>query len=681
MVTVATMKNSLKLSFFWHMHQPDYRDSDGVMKMPWVFLHAIKDYYDMPWILSKYPGVKATFNITPPLIEQLKLYSDPIENDYFLHLWNQHPSKLSSQKKKWVIKTCKSCNYDTMVEPMARYRELYHYDNLDDLQVIDLEVQFMLAWCGNYLRQNNHIVQQLIHKGRFYTQDDKSELLDTLSDFVLSILPYYASLLDNGTISLSTTPYNHPILPLLIDMKTAKLANEHTKLPDNPVSLKDDAFSQVERSIKLYKETFKTEPNGFWPAEGAVDTRSLEIYRKLGIKWIATDETILFKSMPESNRSDLYSTYSFNDLVIGFRDHGLSDLIGFDYRYKDHNDAVEHFIEAIKPIAESKDDTTAFVILDGENAWEYYRENAYPFFSTLYQKLSQSEWCKTVTMDEIAGTKSIKLENLSPGSWINGDFSTWVGHPEKNRAWELLFQTRRDVDNYGSEINDEIAEKIKFHFLAAECSDWYWWYGDDHVTDFALEFDALFRQHLIDIYRLLNMHPPADLLEAIIKNRSTASFMVRPQTPIRPKIEGKISSFFEWIGCGSIDESRLFSSMDRKRGPVSNIKYGQNDEAVYISFEGNVPSLRKAGCRLKITIEELAKNYSLDLSNANTQSDIVYAVNETIEIAIPCKLFEGLDVAHLRFEIVEGKSIIQTLPGYGALEIRLNEDYSESWFI
>jgi len=675
------MKRRLNLSFFWHMHQPDYRDSDGVMKMPWVFLHAIKDYYDMPWILSKYPGLKATFNLTPPLIEQLKLYDNPVENDYFLSLWSQHPSKLSSQKKKWVIKTCKSCNYDTMVEPMARYRELYHHDSMDDLQIIDLEVQFMLAWCGNYLRQNNHVIQQLIHKGRLYSQDDKSELLSTLSDFVLSILPYYASLLDNGTISLSTTPYNHPILPLLIDMKNAEIANEYTKLPNNPISLKDDAYEQVRRSAELYEETFGLKPSGFWPAEGAVDELSLNIYKKLGIKWIATDEAILFKSLQNSDRNSLYSIYDFNGLAIGFRDHGLSDLIGFDYRFKDHNDAVDHFMEAMKPIASSETNKTAFVILDGENAWEYYKENGYPFFSTLYQRLSESKWCKTVTMDEVSDYKKTILDNLSPGSWINGDFSTWVGHYEKNRAWELLFQTRRDVDNYDGKIDEDIAEKIKFHFLAAECSDWYWWYGDDHVTDFALEFDALFRQHLIEIYKLLDIYPPADLLEAIIKNRSTASFMVRPQMPIRPHIEGKTSSFFEWIGCGSIDESRLFSSMDRKRGPISRIKYGQNEEAVYIAFEGDVAPLSETDCILKITIEELSKNYSLDLSEADSHSEIIYAVNETIEIMLPLDLFGGLKTVHLRFEIVDGKSIVQTLPGYGALEIMLDEDYSRSWFI
>ena len=663
------------------MHQPDYRDGSGIMRMPWVFLHGIKDYYDMPWILSQYPSLKATFNVTPPLIEQLNLYKEPIKNDYFLSLWIKHPSEVGSEDKKSLIKTCKSSNYDTMVRPLKRFDELYEQEEFSDNELIDLEVMFMISWSGVYLRENNNVVSSLMKKGRNFTQEDKQNFLDELTKFVQEILPFYAKLQKSGQIALSTTPYNHPILPLLINMGTAREANPHAPIVDNFVSLKADAKIQVERAIELYKETFKIDPIGFWPAEGAVDEASTDIYKELGIKWIATDEAILFKSLDNDDRVNLYHPYRFNTLAMGFRDHGLSDLIGFTYRFYKAEDAVEHFLNAVEPISDGDADT-AFVILDGENAWEFFHDNAYPFFTKLYETLEHTDWCKTVTMDEVANTTTRELEKLAPGSWINGDFTTWSGSSEKNRAWELVFQTRRDYTNRGESFDEETEEKIKFHFLASECSDWYWWYGDDHHTDFALEFDTLFRKHLIEIYDLMKMTPPADLFEPIIEHKSTASFMVEPQFPIHPRIDGKDSSFFEWIGAGSIDESKLYSTMDRVRGPIAQIHYGQDEEGnIYTAFEGDVSDLVGSNSTLRVIIEELEKTIVLKIDKDKTEAEIVMNVHELIEIYIERDLFENIDKVHLRFEIEQNGTIVQTLPGFGALAMDLNEDYGSNWFI
>jgi len=288
------------------MHQPDYRGSDGVMKMPWVFLHGIKDYYEMPWLLSLHKEIKASFNITAPLIEQLNLYSDPLTNDYFLSLWYKEPSQLQEEERASLIKTCKSTQYDTMVQPIAHFKYLYDKEELNDKELRDLEVVFILAWCGNYLRKENETVKRLFKKEKHFTQDDKSELLDSLTEFIKTILPFYASLQKEGVISLSTTPYNHPILPLLLNMQNAKYANEHTTIVENHISLRGDAIEQVDRSIALYKETFGSKPTGFWPAEGAVDEESVQIYKERGISWIATDEAILFRSLKDDTRSNLY---------------------------------------------------------------------------------------------------------------------------------------------------------------------------------------------------------------------------------------------------------------------------------------------------------------------------------------------------------------------------------------
>jgi len=664
------------------MHQPDYRSSDGVMSMPWVFLHGIKDYYEMPWLLSKHEGVKASFNITAPLIEQLNLYSEPLKNDYFLSLWHKHPSELEEEQKNWLIKTCKSTQYETMVHPIEHFKFLYNKETLTDDELIDFEVVFMLAWCGNYLREENSLVKKLFEQKRHYSQKDKTELLESLTLFIKTILPFYAKLQKQGVISLSTTPYNHPILPLLLNMENAKKANEHTTIVENSISLRDDAIEQVERSIALYEETFGVKPTGFWPAEGAVDEESVAIYKERGIKWIATDEAILFRSLENDTRANLYKPYDFNGLSMGFRDHGLSDLIGFTYRFKSGNDASEHFMDVVEPIALESDDATLFVILDGENAWEFFDNNAYDFFTSLYSRFSATPWCKTVTMDEtIKISNRGSLKQLAPGSWIHGNFDTWSGHSEKNRAWELIYQTKRDYEHHKENTSTEIAKEIQFHFLAAECSDWFWWYGDDHVTEFGLEFDALFRGHLISIYELLNMHPPADLFSPIIKHKDHVSFLLKPQSAISPLIDGKDSSFFEWLGSGSIDESKLYSTMDRVRGPIEKIKYGQDDNNIYLAFEGEMRSLERSKFQLELIIEETGESITFNMQKNYDNDGVRLAINERIELELSKEHCKDASLVHLRFEILHGKEIIQTMPGYGALEINLEENYAANWFV
>ncbi|WP_295056061.1 glycoside hydrolase family 57 protein [Sulfuricurvum sp.] len=672
----------LQLSFFWHMHQPDYRGSDGVMTMPWVFLHAIKDYYEMPWLLTQYTTIKATFNLTATLMEQLDLYRDPLKYDYFLSLWEQHPSALDPQSRQWLIKLCKSSQFETMVRPIPRYDYLYGKNEYSEGELIDLEIVFILSWCGNYLRRDNAVVKRLFEQGEGFTQNDKHRLLDTLCTFVQTIIPFYASLQKEGRISVSTTPYYHPILPLLINMENAVIANPHTTLPKRSFSLYTDAQKHIERSMALYEKHFQKKPSGFWPAEGAVDTKSLALYNEYGIKWIATDEAILFHSLDSEERKNLYKTYCFKGVTIGFRDHGLSDLIGFTYRFKGAEDAAEHFLRTLKIIDNEQNDPTVFVIVDGENAWEFYENNGLNFFTALYGRLENTSWCKTATMDEIDnGAKDSELEMLQPGSWIHGTFDTWSGHPQKNRAWELIYQTRRDAENFRGEISEESALKIEEHFLASECSDWFWWYGDDHVTDFAVEFDTLFRNHLISIYELLGIAPPGNLFQPILSMSSMAPFWVRPKSPLTPVIDGKYSSFFEWLGCGSMDERKLYSTMDRVRGPIDTLYYGHDKKAIYIAFEGDISALNRHGLKLLVILEESGEHFEFDLETLAAEENDIVAINERLEIALSRLHFGTLRLFHLRFELVSGTQILQTMPGNGALCIDLNEHYAANWFV
>ena len=679
----------MQLAFLWHMHQPDYRDASGIMQMPWVFLHAIKDYYDMPWMLARHSGLKATFNITPPLIEQIQLYSeDIVSNDRFFALWIKHPSELNETDRQWMIKMCRSAPYETMIEPIEPYRKLYHREQLDDDALYDMEVWFLLSWCGAYLQTHNNTVKELLASNGKFKYEQKHELLETLGDFIKTIFPYYGILQNEGVISLSTTPLNHPILPLLIDMNNAVRAHPGTNIPEHPLLLVDDAKLQISQAQALYKKTFGHDAIGFWPAEGAVDERSVALYHDAGLKWIATDEAVLFKSLGSEHRDALYHSYKHNKVTIGFRDHGLSDLIGFTYRFWAAERAADHFISTLYSIAQKGDDRTVFIILDGENAWEFYHNNAFDFFDTLYTKLAETEWCSMIGMDTIAQQDSRELPHLAAGSWIHGEFNTWVGHPEKTRAWELIYMTRRDYERHKEGINEEIQKKILQHFLAAECSDWFWWYGDDHTTEFSAEFDELFRSHLINIYLLMKISPPYDLYIPIISDRSGEDFLLPPKFTIQPYINGKYNSFFEWVGSGIVDETKLFSTMDRERGPVERIRFGQNENVFYCAFEGDIEALRHCD-KLKIMIEPFDVHFEILLASlCSTKSSTMES--KKIKLLIACDSwlefsldFNGVDIesVQFRFEIERDGIIIQTLPGFGELKVAMNTTYAENWFV
>ncbi|MDX1808875.1 MAG: glycoside hydrolase family 57 protein [Sulfurospirillaceae bacterium] len=679
---------TLNLSFIWHMHQPDYRDNAGIMKMPWVFLHAIKDYFDMPWMLSRHDNIKATFNITCPLIEQLKLYYEkPQSHDYFLNLWLKEINELNESERQWMIKICKSAQYDTMISSLPHFKTLYSYTAYEDYELFDMQVLFILSWCGMYLRTHNESVKHLMAKGRGFDINDKIKLLKELSKFIQSIFEYYTSLAQQGRISISTTPLNHPILPLLIDMNNAITANKSTNIPRQSISLSEDAKAQVERAQKLFSETFGFEVSGFWPAEGAVDTKSVQLLQDCGIKWIATDEAILFKSLQNNDRKNLYSPYIYDNMCIGFRDHGLSDLIGFTYRFWDASKAGKHFINALQHIENENPNGTVFVILDGENAWEFYKNNGFDFFDTLYHDLNETSWCQTVHMDEVLKLEKKTLDCLSPGSWINGEFNTWVGHNEKTRAWDLIYLTKRDFEHHKENLSDEIKNKITDEFLLAECSDWFWWYGDDHYTEFGIEFDDLFRAHLISIYLLMGVSPPSDLFEPITKHKSSKHFLLPPQSNITPSLDGNHNSFFEWIGCGIIDETKLFSTMDKARGPIKKILYGQDENYLYFAFLANDEELNTYD-KINIIIDPLDINEHISLQSCKNSGkckhlgvlDIDFTIGKWLDMRIDKKPINEKSIK-CRFELCIGNKIIQTLPGFGELDMDIANDYSENWFI
>jgi alpha-amylase/alpha-mannosidase (GH57 family) len=372
---------------------------------------------------------------------------------------------------------------------------------------------------------------------------------------------------------------------------------------------------------------------------------------------------------------------------MGFRDHGLSDLIGFTYQFWNPQKAAEHFVASLLPMHEENSDSTVFVILDGENAWEFYENNAFDFFDALYTQLEQTPWCTMLHMDDVAALPAKPLEKLAPGSWIHGEFNTWVGHSEKTRGWELIYLTKRDFEHHKDTLDETTKSKITDHFLASQCSDWFWWYGDDHYTEFGAEFDTLFRSHLIAIYDLMLVSPPSDLFKPIIGKKSSLDFWLQPQSPISPVTNGKHDSFFEWIGCGVIDESKLFSTMDRVRGPIAKILYGQDTQNIYFAFNADMSKLGDCD-EMRILIDPLEFNESILLYSLHDlqykdvfgEIEVEIASSSWFEIRIDKTSIKENKI-QLRFEFSKGDVVVQTLPGFGELEIDLDTDYSENWFV
>ncbi|RMA97704.1 glycoside hydrolase family 57 protein [Hydrogenothermus marinus] len=669
----------LTLNFIWHMHQPSYLNEDGIMHMPWVFLHSIKDYFDMPFLVSKFENIKATFNLTPTLIEQILLYEEyKTEKDKFLILLKKDTKDLTKEEKNFIIKICKSSPYKTMVEPYERYKELYQKDILNNKELLDLEVIYLLSWTGNYLKENSEVVKELLKKGKNFTSEDKNSLIEELINFIPKILPFYKKLQEEGKISISTTPYFHPILPLLIDINVAKEADKNIKLPKNPESLKEDAILHIKKAKKLYEEIFGIKPNGFWPAEGAVDEKSIFLYIDEDIKWIATDEAILFKSLKDNNRKNLYKLYNHKGIKIVFRDHNLSDLIGFVYKFWDFEKAVNDFITHLKNINNNFENSIVSVILDGENPWEYYKNNGKDFLNKLYEEISSLDFCKTKTMDEILSTEPKNLENIKPGSWIYGNFNTWIGDEEKNKAWELIFQTKRDFKHHLNELNEDTIKQIEEEFLKSECSDWFWWYGKGHFTKFNLEFDFLFRNHLIKIYKLIGLPVPSNLYIPIAKSKNIESFVMEPKSYISPVIDGKETSFFEWLDSGLIDEEKAYTTMQKQKNIISKIYWGEDEENIYLRLDGDIKKLK--GSKINIFLRE--KNlFSLNTDKNVYEDDCIkMAINEIVEIAIKKKCINQ-QLVYFRIEIQKDNNILQVLPGITELKINLNEDFKRCWFV
>jgi alpha-amylase/alpha-mannosidase (GH57 family) len=682
------------------MHQPYYRDDLSCeIVMPWVFLHAIKDYYDMPWYLSQIPGVKATFNLVPSLLVQLRAYEDFEVRDKLLTALRKEVHALRPEQRLYLSEHLFYANVENMIKPLPRYFSLYEKkialgsseavsEAFSDSEFLDLEVLYLLSWCGLYLRTHNSVVKSLLQKGAGFTHAEKIALLRSLSAFIATIIPFYKKLMDEGRIEVSTTPFNHPISPLLLDIENGRRANPSTQIPDVEGDLSGDAVMQTERAIAYYETLFGKKPVGFWPAEGAVSYDFLKLISDRGVQWAASDEEVLYKTLKSHDKAAIYrrNFLFFDDrqsIALFFRDHALSDLIGFTYSGWEAEQAVDDFVGRLRAIHDSsEEDTMVNVILDGENAWEYYPNNAYDFFRTLYAKLATLTWCKTATMAESMQQRRVKafaLYALEPGSWIGGNFNIWIGHPEKNRAWELIYKTRSAYEAVKEQIDPATRKKILKEFLIAESSDWFWWYGDDHHTAEMATFDALFRKHLINIYHLMGQTPPDILFVPIAaaQKGEKAVFLKEPTAEVSIAVDGRESDFFEWLSCGTMDLEQELSSMNMEGFLITKVRFGWNETHICFALEGEIAQLLG---HAEIVLKSVNRTYRFPICSEREEREdgAVFQSDSFFELRMPkMPIFEEA----FRFNLMVDGKLQQQIPLYSKIRLKEMDHLSKSWFI
>jgi alpha-amylase/alpha-mannosidase (GH57 family) len=600
------------------MHQPYYKDPfTGLYRLPWVRLHGTKDYLDMAEILLDFPEIRQTFNVTPSLLEQIVDYTENRAEDRYLQLSVKKASELDIEDRTFILENFFLANWEHMIKPFPRYFELLlkrgahlirselkrmaQYFSVPDF--LDLQVLFNLCWMDPMLRKKDTFLNTLVQKGRDYSEEDKLLLLEKQTYVLNEIIPRYRKMVTAGQIELSVSPFFHPILPLLCDTNAAKIASPDIRLPQHRFSHPEDAQRQIRMGIEYFEKVFGYRPAGMWPSEGSVSAEVMRLVCREGIRWIGTDEDILSISLGRPLRDSsrnvvdpqaLYSPHLFEDVSMVFRDHSLSDLIGFEYAKWEPAKAAEDFIAKLihiwRSVPRDKPHLVS-VILDGENAWEYYRNDGHDFLSYLYEGLSKEPRLKSITVSEYLNTfdRGQPLQRIHAGSWIYANFAVWIGHEEDNTAWDYLTETRKELQLF-QEMNPErdIPDAWKSLYIA-EGSDWNWWYGDDHTTENAKDFDELFRLHLMKVYREIGKEIPAHLFIPVLReDRSvTPSFAMRGF--IEPRIDGIVTSYYEWYQGAHLDTKKAGGSMHKSESILSTLFYGFNKDSLFLRLDSFVP--------------------------------------------------------------------------------------------
>jgi alpha-amylase/alpha-mannosidase (GH57 family) len=587
----------ISLCFLWHMHQPFYKDLwTGEYKLPWTRLHALKDYAGMVEILAEFPDIHQTFNLVPSMVLQIDEYATGVASDPFFDCAILPAEQLSAAQRAFVRKYFFQANVPRIINGNPRYRELYERReaafSTQDLR--DLQVLNQLIWFDEDLCNRDAALKELVKKGRDFSIGDQALMARKQREALAHVLPVYREFAATGQIEISTTPFYHPILPLVCDSDIGGVSHPGVKLPTR-FRYPQDAREQLQRARAYMREKLGVEPAGLWPSEGSVSDEALTLAADCGFRWAATDNGVLGRTLNRDAGIEVtYQAYRWQkdsrELGLLFRDHFLSDLIGFQYANWKPADAAANFLWRIQENCEIPGmrgkDSLVPIILDGENAWEWYEANGRPFLRELYTRISDDPNLEAITVSEaLARFEARPLDHIFPGSWINANFDVWIGAEEDNESWERLREAREFYDQKKESVSED-ARRLAFEeLLIAEGSDWNWWYGPEHSSDNQQEFDQLYREHLSNVYRALGEEPPANLSRPILRAYPVA--MQEPPThALNVTLDGEVTSAFEWMGAGRYRPDLRSGAMDSGGPAVSEIFYGCDDAHLWVRVDG-----------------------------------------------------------------------------------------------
>ncbi len=724
--------SGVNLVILWHMHQPQYRDpATGRYLLPWTRLHALKDYWGMVRVLEDFPGVHSTFNFVPLLAQQIEEYASGEFRESWFEVAFTDAERLGPGAKREAIERAFQVN-ENLLNRWPRFTELASQmrsggaeaciANWNARDWCDLQVLSQLAWMDEEYLAKDPAVRGLSEKGTNFSEDDKAVLKDKQFELLAAVLPIYRLAAQRGQIEISTTPFYHPILPLLCDTDIARVSNPNTPLPQPPFRHPEDAKEHLERAREFHERVFGKPPVGLWPSEGSVSDQALEIAMELGFKWFATDEGVLGRTRnigfwrdasgyPENGR-ELYTPWKFQrngrSMHGFFRDHYLSDLVGFVYSRMGPEGAAEDLYRRIRAVAERQTEgrtPSLSLILDGENAWEYYAGNGREFLRQFYRRIERDPEIHPLTASEAmaAASDAPTMPGIFPASWISANFDVWIGHEEDVRAWDLLRDARSAFENAKTRgvVTDpsdprKLTPKGSRAFealLAAEGSDWCWWYGPEHGSANDAEFDALYRGHLAEVYAELG-EPAPDALSRPIKRAPERGRRESPTAFLDVTVDGREISYFEWLGAGEYATDMRGGAMDGRPHALSGFFYGFGSDrfwlrvnpirdavadmkefqlrvAIWDSYETRITTRvengRLAGC--------VVERGGICLLRPQT---LVSAAYETVlELGVSRHLFDLQGRRHLLVSVALWRNglPVDVLPLEGMLEVPLGEEH------
>ena len=547
----------LPVILLWHMHQPQYRDAlTGEYALPWTYLHAIKDYTDMAAHLESNRVARAVVNFSPLLIEQIEDIGGRIAEhlkvgsplpDPVLALLGPEPVPTEAPQRLQLLRACLRAQRRQMIERFGPYLELATIAETlgtseriayaSDQFIHDLAVWYHLAWLGETVRRSHPLVTRLTERGRDFSAVQRRDLLTLIGELIGQVLPRFRRLAESGQCELSVTPYGHPIIPLLLDFRSARDAVKQMPLPAHALYPGGAARAawHVEEAIRAFTRAFGTRPAGCWPAEGAISAGTLELLGSCGFRWAASSATVLRASLALSDADAARDPFAYNRpyrvggsaMSCFFREDTLSDLVGFTYATWHGDDAAANLVGELAQLARERSaggNHAVLIALDGENAWEHYPFNGYYFLRALYTQLTHHPQLELTTLSDCLarGIQPAPLARVCAGSWVHGTLATWIGDAAKNRAWDLLCVAKEAYDRVMQGTADSAQRAAAGRQLAlCESSDWFWWLGDYNPAEAVTQFDRLFRRQLVALYRRLNLAPPADLLQPIATGHGT----------------------------------------------------------------------------------------------------------------------------------------------------------------